>query len=162
MDIYTIAFYLFAVITVVSAYFVVTTKNIIYAAYNLLVTFFGVAGIYVLLGADFIAIVQLIIYVGGILILILFGVMLTNKITNVDIRSESSFIFPASVVIGLFSGVLLAAVLRLNISKFISPGEHISARELGVAMLNEYTLVFLILGVLLLIALIGAANLARR
>lgn len=162
MDIYTIAFYLFAVITVVSAYFVVTTKNIIYAAYNLLVTFFGVAGIYVLLGADFIAIVQLIIYVGGILILILFGVMLTNKITNVDIRSESSFIFPASVVIGLFSGVLLAAVLRLNISKFISPGEHISARELGVAMLNEYTLVFLILGVLLLIALVGAANLARR
>ncbi|HKJ82064.1 MAG TPA: NADH-quinone oxidoreductase subunit J, partial [Ignavibacteriaceae bacterium] len=83
MNIYDIIFYLFAIITLVSAFFVVTTRNIIYSAYYLLFTFFGVAGIYVLLGADFIAIVQLVVYVGGILILLLFGVMLTNKITHV-------------------------------------------------------------------------------
>ena len=85
MNVYDFIFYLFAAITVLSAFFVVTNRNVVYSAFFLLFTFFGVAGIYVLLGADFVAIVQLIVYVGGILILLLFGVMLTNKITNVEI-----------------------------------------------------------------------------
>jgi len=57
MNIYDIIFYLFAAVTVISAFFVVTTRNIVHSAFFLLFTFFGVAGIYVLLGADFIAIV---------------------------------------------------------------------------------------------------------
>src|ERR1035438_10692269 len=89
MSIYDIIFYLFATITLVSAFFVVTIRNIVYSAFFLLFTFFGVAGIYVILGADFVAMVQLIVYVGGILVLILFGVMLTNKITNVQIKTRS-------------------------------------------------------------------------
>jgi len=84
MGLYDIIFYLFAIITVVSAAIVVNVKNIVHAAYSMLLTFFGVAGIYVLLGADFLAVVQIMVYVGGILILLLFGVMLTNKITNVE------------------------------------------------------------------------------
>ncbi len=70
MGIYDIIFYLFAAVTVLSAFFVVTTRNIVRAAFFLLFTFFGVAGIYVLLGADFVAIVQFIVYVGGILDLV--------------------------------------------------------------------------------------------
>ena len=96
MNVYDLIFYLFAAITILSAFFVVTTRNIVYSAYYLLFTFFGVAGIYVLLGADFIAMVQLIVYVGGILILLLFGVMLTNKITNVDIKSGTIHTVPAT------------------------------------------------------------------
>ena len=72
MNVYDIIFYLFAAITVLSAFFVVTNRNIVYSAFFLLFTFVGVAGIYVLLGADFVAIVQLIVYVGGILILTAF------------------------------------------------------------------------------------------
>ena len=111
MNVYDFIFYLFAAITVLSAFFVVTNRNIVYSAFFLLFTFFGVAGIYVLLGADFVAIVQLIVYVGGILILLLFGVMLTNKITNVEIKTGTINIYPAVIGVGLLSGALLAALI---------------------------------------------------
>jgi NADH-quinone oxidoreductase subunit J len=161
MNLYDIIFYLFAAITLVSAFFVVTTKNVIYSAYNLLLTFFGVAGIYVLLGADFIAIVQLIIYVGGILILMLFGVMLTNKITNVSIKTEASYIIPSSIVVGLFAGILIATLVNTNWKLFPAEPPIPTARSLGFLLMNEYIIVFELLGVLLLIALIGAASIAR-
>src|SRR3989304_645620 len=112
MSIYDFIFYLFAATTILSAFFVVTTRNIVHAAFFLLFTFFGVAGIYVLLGADFVAIVQLIIYVGGILILLLFGVMLTNKITNVDIKTGTIHTLPAAIAIGLFTGVIGSVILN--------------------------------------------------
>ncbi|HYU42904.1 MAG TPA: NADH-quinone oxidoreductase subunit J, partial [Vicinamibacteria bacterium] len=70
-------FYVFAAITVAAAAVVVLARSLIYSAFALLFTFFGVAGLYVLLGADFLAATQLLIYVGGILVLLLFGVMLT-------------------------------------------------------------------------------------
>ncbi|MEK6571394.1 MAG: NADH-quinone oxidoreductase subunit J, partial [Bacteroidota bacterium] len=78
MQLFDIVFYVFALVTVVSAFVVVFSKNIVHSAFSLLFTFFGVAGLYVLLNADFLAVTQLLIYVGGILILLLFGVMLTS------------------------------------------------------------------------------------
>ena len=65
----------------------VFSRNIMYAAFSLLFTFFGVAGLYVLLQADFLAVTQILIYVGGILVLLLFGVMLTNNVVSVDIKT---------------------------------------------------------------------------
>jgi NADH-quinone oxidoreductase subunit J len=162
MNIYDAIFYLFAVVTGLSAFFVVTTRNIVYAAFFLLFTFFGVAGIYVLLGADFIAIVQLIIYVGGILILLLFGVMLTNKITSVQIKTGTLQIVPAAVGVGLFAGFLIA-VLTYTEWKTVDTALPLTTTEfLGVMLLQEYLVVFELLGILLLIALIGAASIARR
>ena len=102
MNIYDIIFYLFAAVTVISAFFVVTTRNIVHSAFFLLFTFFGVTGIYVLLGADFVAIVQLIVYVGGILILLIFGVMLTNKITNVQIKTGTMQMLPAAIALLMY------------------------------------------------------------
>ena len=93
MTLYDIIFYIFALVTILSAYLVVTVRNIVYSAFSLLFTLFGIAGLYALLGADFVAIVQLIVYVGGILILMIFGVMLTNKITNVQIKTGAWQIF---------------------------------------------------------------------
>ena len=87
MDLYTILFYMFAVITLGSACIVVFSRNIVRSAFALLFAFFGVAALYVFLLADFIAVTQLLIYVGGILVLILFAVMLTNRQINVDIRT---------------------------------------------------------------------------
>ncbi|MDR3627958.1 MAG: NADH-quinone oxidoreductase subunit J, partial [Ignavibacteriaceae bacterium] len=84
----------------------VTTRNIIHSAYYLLFTFFGVAGIYALLGADFIAVVQVVVYIGGILILMIFGIMLTNKITNVQIKTGAIKIVPATLSVALFAGIL--------------------------------------------------------
>jgi len=162
MNLADFLFYFFAVITVVSAFLVVTFKNIIYSAYSLLLTFLGVAGIYVLLGADFIAIVQVIVYVGGILILILFGVMLTNKIQNVPIKTEASFIIPASITIGAFGGILVSTFMNTRWKSMPAELAVSTLGDVGKLLMNEYILIFELLGILLLVALIGAASIARK
>jgi len=162
MNYYDLIFYLFAAVTILSALMVVTNRNIVHSAFYLLFTFFGVAGLYVLLAADFIAIVQLIVYVGGILILLLFGVMLTNKITNVEIRTGTINLVPAVIGVGLLAGALLAAVInapwKINNIEQAVPTTNI----LGTLLLQEYLLIFELLGIVLLIALIGAASIARK
>jgi len=85
-----LVFWIFAGLTLGSAFVVVLSRTLIYSAFALLVTFFGVAGLYVLLGADFLAATQLLVYVGGILVLLLFGVMLTHRIYDLDLRSRPS------------------------------------------------------------------------
>ena len=87
MSLFDIAFYLFAIFTVASAALMVFSRNVIYSAVGLLFSFGSVAAIYVLLAADLLAIVQLLVYVGGILVLMLFGVMLSQRITNIEMRS---------------------------------------------------------------------------
>ena len=162
MTVYDIIFYLFAAVTLLSAFFVVTSRNIVHSAFYLLFTFFGVAGIYVMLGADFVAIVQLIVYVGGILILLLFGVMITNKITNVDIKSGTINTLPAAIGLGLFTGIIGSVILNTNWRVVDSEMPQSTLSALGQMLLNEYVLVFELLGILLLIALVGAASMARR
>ncbi|MDZ7765585.1 MAG: NADH-quinone oxidoreductase subunit J [Melioribacteraceae bacterium] len=162
MSIYDVIFYLFAILTVGSAYLVVTNKNIVHSAFYLLFTLFGIAGFYVLLGADFLAIVQLMVYVGGILILLLFGVMLTNKITDVKLRTGTLHILPAVVGTGLFMGVLVSMMLRTNWKSEPAEIPMTTLYGLGRFLLTDYVLIFELLGILLLIALIGAASIARR
>lgn len=162
MSIYDLIFYLFAAVTIGSAVMVVTMRNIVYSAFALLFTFFGVVGLYVLLAADFIAIVQLVVYVGGILILLLFGVMLTNKITSVQIKTGVFQLLPAAIGVGLFAGILVAAVLNTNWITIPSEIPETTAYGLGHLLITEYVLVFELLGIILLIALIGAASMARR
>lgn len=162
MNIYDIIFYLFAAVTVLSAFFVVSTRNIVRAAFFLLFTFFGVSGLYVMLGADFVAIVQLIVYVGGILILLIFGVMITNKITEVEIKTGTIHTLPAAIGVGLFTGMLGAVVLGTNWLQLDSEMPTSTLSTLGNMLLNEYVLVFELLGILLLVALIGAASMARK
>lgn len=162
MGIYDIIFYLFAAVTLLSAFFVVTSRNIVHAAFYLLFTFFGVTGIYVMLGADFVAIVQLIVYVGGILILLIFGVMITNKITQVDIKTGTIHTLPAAIGVGLFTGIVGAVILNTNWLVVDSKMPESTLSALGNMLLNEYVLIFELLGILLLVALIGAASMARK
>ena len=93
-----VIFYVFAVITVGASAIVVLARSLIYSAFALLFAFFGVAGLYVLLGADFLAATQLLIYVGGILVLLLFGVMLTHKLYDLDLKSEVTQFLPGLIV----------------------------------------------------------------
>lgn len=162
MNLYDIIFYLFAILTVVSAYFVVTNKNIVHSAFFLLFTLFGIAGIYVLLGADFLAIVQIMVYVGGILILLLFGVMITNKITDVSIKTGTIHIVPAAIVVGLFAGALVSIMIKTDWQTESTKIPFTTSYSLGKSLISEYVLIFELLGILLLIALIGAASIARR
>lgn len=162
MNVYDLIFYLFGAITILSALLVVTARNIVHSSFYLLFTFFGVAGLYVLLGADFIAIVQIMVYIGGILILLIFGVMLTNRITNVDIRTGTIHIIPAIIGVGVLWGAVTAIMLKtewvVNPAVTMEP----TTANIGRLLITDYVLIFELLGILLLIALIGSATIARR
>lgn len=162
MTTYDFIFYLFATIIVISAFIVVAARNIIYSAFSLLFTFFGVAGIYVLLNADFIAVVQVIIYVGGILVLIIFGVMLTNKITNVEIKTESIHILPSTIITGLIGGALVAVLTRTSwrINSPVNVEKNVV--EIGRYLITHYMVLFELAGIILLVALIGSVMIARK
>src|ERR1044071_6666267 len=101
MEVGTVVFYLVALLVVASAAMVAFSHNIIYSAFSLLGTFAGVAGIYVFLGADFVAAVQLLIYVGGILVLILFAVMLTHRINPVPITNRAARVAHGLLILAL-------------------------------------------------------------
>lgn len=162
MSIYDFIFYLFAAVTIVSALMVVSSDNIVRSAFYLLATFFGVSGIYVLLGADFVAVTQIMVYIGGILILLLFGVMLTSNITHVEIKKGMKNIIPAIIAIGVLLGALVSMMYSTKWKIQLGEIPTTTSYDLGKLLITDYVLVFELLGILLLIALIGAASMARR
>lgn len=163
MELTTIIFYLFAAVTLVSAGIVVLSRNIVRAAFALLFTLFGVAALYVLLMADFVAIVQLLIYVGGILVLIVFGVMLTNRQISVDIKSGTVQTLPAVIIVAALGGTLAGAIWATPWRTLAQlPPDEATAPAIGELFLSTYLLPFEIASVLLLVALVGAALIARR
>src|SRR5579872_5689203 len=106
---FDIIFWIFALITLAGAFITALANNIVYAAFALLFTFFGVAGLFIMANADFLAVTQLLVYVGGILILLIFGVMLTSRIGTVDIRVGGSSRWVAGFLsLGIFA-ILMAA-----------------------------------------------------
>jgi NADH-quinone oxidoreductase subunit J len=157
-----VVFYVFAAITVLSAAVVVLARSLIYSAFALLFTFFGVAGLYVLLGADFLAATQLLVYVGGILVLLLFGVMLTHKLYDLDLRSEVTQ-FPAGIIVaaGLFA-ILTATALRTRWATGSGRSPSATTTEIGQLFMGQYLLPFEAASILLLVALMGAAMIVRR
>jgi NADH-quinone oxidoreductase subunit J len=157
-----VVFYVFGAITVLSAAVVVLARSLIYCAFALLFTFFGVAGLYVLLGADFLAATQLLIYVGGILVLLLFGVMLTHKLYDLDLRSEVTQ-FPAGIIVaaGLFA-ILTATALRTRWATGAGRLPNATTAEIGQLFMTQYLLPFEAASILLLVALMGAAMIVRR
>jgi len=161
-----IMFYIFAIITLAPAIVVVTTKNIVYAAFALMVTLFGVAGLYVFLGADFLAATQLLIYVGGILVLVLFGVMLTKGASDIKLKVEWRQVVPGAIVVVFVLALLFAVIINTpwnvtDVKKMESTtaqiGEKLIHQEKG-----NFLLPFEIASVLLLVALIGAVLISRR
>lgn len=163
MQLFDIVFYLFAFITVFSAFIVVFSRNIVYSAFSLLFTFFGVAGLYVLLQADFLAVTQVLIYVGGILVLLLFGVMLTNKVVSVDIKTGSIHTVPAMLVVALVAGSMSGLFYSNWKDVTAAPlATTTTTPALGELLLTTYLLPFEIASVVLLVALIGAAMISRR
>jgi len=155
-------FWLFALVTVGSAAVVVLARSLIYCAFALLFTFFGVAGLYVLLGADFLAATQLLVYVGGILVLLLFGVMLTHKLYDLDLRSEVTQFGPGLIIAGGLFVVLTATAQR---TEWMTASPRLPApttETIGQLFLGSFLLPFEAASILLLVALIGAAMIVRR
>jgi NADH-quinone oxidoreductase subunit J len=162
MDFSTAVFYLIAAITVGSGMMVAFSRNILYSAFSLLGTFAGVAGLYVFLGADFVAAVQLLIYVGGILVLILFAVMLTHRITDVDITNRAAGRIPALVVVGVLVILLVQSIRETPWAKAKEIAYEPTTATIGDLFLDSYLLPFELASLVLLAAMIGAVVISRK
>lgn len=163
MNLLDAIFYFFAAITVISAAIVVFSRNIIYSAFSLLFTFFGAAGLYVLLSADFLAVTQILVYVGGILVLLLFGVMLTSKVIDVEMKTGTLQTVPATIIIAVIAGVLCGVFWITD--WMVVPGQPdlaTAAPAIGEMFMSTYILPFEVVAVVLLIAMLGAGIIARR
>ena len=157
-----IVFYGVAAVVIGSALYVVVGRNLVHSAFALVAAFFGVAVFYVFLGADFLAGAQVLIYVGGILTLLLFGVMLTNRIYDLNLRTGAVQLLPGAISAGLVFA-LLVGIIRSVDWKAMDTGEPGPTSEsIGKLLVGDYLLPFEIASVLLLIALMGAAMLVRR
>ena len=145
-----------------SAFMVATSPNLVHSAVSLLFTLFGIAAIYIYLYADFIAATQVVIYVGGILVLIIFGVMLTNKIENATITSKTHNQIPGA----FFSAILLFLhfYIIFNTKWLVNDNlpKESTIDSIGNLLLTKYLLPFEVVSILLLAALIGAAMLSRK
>ncbi|HWQ82693.1 MAG TPA: NADH-quinone oxidoreductase subunit J [Ignavibacteria bacterium] len=158
----TILFYALALIIVVSAVMVVFNKNVVHSAFSLFFTLFAISGIYVLLKADFIALTQIMVYVGGILILLIFGVMMTTKVTNVELKTKNLNTIPSLVFsIGIVTVIIFIIFsTKWNIRMGLDSEETVT--QIGIMLLSKYLLPFEIASIVLLVALIGSAMFARR
>ena len=157
-----IIFWVFAVLMLGSAVFVVHGKNLVRSAFALLATFFSVAVFYAMLGADFLAGAQVLIYVGGILTLILFGVMLTNRIYNLNLSTSTFQVVPGALVALTVFVLLTTVILRTPWSQTSIVSDGPTTATIGRSLMTEYVLPFEVASVLLLVALLGAAMLVRR
>ena len=153
---------LLASIAILSAIYVVTSKNLVRSAVSLFFTLFAIAGLYILLYADFVAGAQIMIYVGGILVLIIFGVMLTNKMDKPSIANSSQNQIVAASVSIIFFMAQVFVILDTKWTNKTSIVLDETVKDIGRMLMKEYLLPFEIVSVLLLAALIGAATLARK
>jgi NADH-quinone oxidoreductase subunit J len=156
-------FYLLAGLSVIGAAGVAFSRNIIYSALSLMASFLGVAGLYVMLYAEFVAGVQVLIYVGGVLVLTLFAVMLTQGIQDVEVSNRS-----VGRPIGL---VIVAGAFAVMMKSFMDatwrvadPASKMPSSTYGIgdALLGPYVLPFEVASIVLLTVLVGAVVLSRK
>lgn len=150
-----------ATLVLVSALGVALSKNILYSGFALMGTLVGVAGLYLFMGADFVGVAQLLIYIGGILVLILFAVLLTNRISDVRVSNRSVQLPLGAGVVTLLLAFLAYVLVDTNWKTTEAVSTPTTAR-LGDAFLREYLLPFELISLVLLMALVGAMVIARR
>lgn len=157
-----IAFFILAILAIGGGVLMLNVNKVIHMVMSLVITFLSIAGIYVLLTAEFVAVIQVLIYSGAISIIMLFGIMLT-KHHDVEEKhvSKSRITF---VVLGIlaFFGTMYYAIRNLTLTT--SPGSFDvnNTKQIGTALYSNYIIPFEVTSVLLLVALVGAILLAKR
>jgi len=164
----TIAFIIFAIFSLGGALGVVTSGNLIHGALFLIVSLFGGAGLFVLLSAPFMAVVQVLVYIGAIAILIIFAVMLTRGMTRMSEVLNKQWWMSAIVGLLLFALLTAGVILPVWGENGMNSSQPVSdsvatTEDLGVALVdgNQYVLPFQVASLLLTAAMIGAIVLAR-
>lgn len=155
-------FIILSLITLGAALAVVTSKNLFHSALFLVLSFVGVAGLYILLEAGFLAAVQILVYVGAISILIIFAIMLTRRLMAKELVQRNAQWGISGLVALLLFAVLGFVLLRVDwpvVGGDVSPE---SIGILGQELMNTYALPFEVASVLLLVALVGSIIIARE
>jgi NADH-quinone oxidoreductase subunit J len=163
MNVNTILFYGFEVLAALSAIAILFIRNVFYGTLLLIVSLLSIAGIYIFLNAEFIAVTQILIYAGGILVLIIFGVMLTSKFSGKPLVVKNKHWLPG-VVVGTFFFTLLTKLFSethfYENAQPHSESTYTPINQIGILVMSDYVLPFEVAGILLLVALIGAAVIA--
>jgi NADH-quinone oxidoreductase subunit J len=157
-----LTFGVLALVMAVSAIRVVTTKNVVHAALYLVLVLAGVAGIFILLAAEFLAIVQILVYIGAIVVLFLFGIMLTRaKIGKLsDLDNDQRWI---GAIVALFLFGVLGAILNTGFKDIKLDVTTVGRTgDVGTSIFQTYVIPFEVVSILLLAALVGAVVIARR
>jgi NADH-quinone oxidoreductase subunit J len=166
----TIAFYVFALVLIVSALMVITAKNPVHSVLFLILAFFNAAGLFVLLGAEFIAMILVIVYVGAVAVLFLFVVMMLD-IDFAHLRKGAMQYVPMGI---LTAGILLIEFFLLykswtfapqilsNLGPRASMGDISNTESLGQVLYTDYVFAFQVSGLILLVAMVGAIVLTHR
>lgn len=155
-------FWVCAVTAVVPALFVLFFRDIVHMAFWLILSLAGFAGLYLQLGAGFLGFTQVVVYIGGILILMLFGIMLTQRF-DVPLRERHSwaFVLPGLVAGFLIMGGLAFFALGVPWKEVTPPPGKFVARQIGSDFMSTFILPFEAVSILLLVAMVGASYLAR-
>jgi NADH-quinone oxidoreductase subunit J len=166
------------VLAITSALLVISLKNTARALFLFFVTLFAMAGLFLFALADFVAITQILVYVGGVLILMIFAFMLSNKELLKDLQHTSGKFISAPhvqsiLLVAVFLGIMIYGIIEWQqhtpdwITRNIKTGQVISStdnniNQLGVKFMTHYVLPFEVISIFLLMALIGAAHLSRK
>lgn len=155
-----LAFWVFAALTIGSALMVVAVRNLVYAVLFLILSFIGVAGLFLTLSADFLAVAQVLVYAGAIGVLAIFAIMLTPRAGR---DNGDGPLAPAAAVLALLVfGVIAVAIFSTNWPVQARAGFSTTAAAIGAAVLNRYALPFEVVSIVLLVAMIGAIVLVRE
>jgi NADH-quinone oxidoreductase subunit J len=159
-----VIFIILSAVALIGALGVVLSRNLFHAAIFLVLSFVGVAGFYVLLEAEFLAMIQILVYVGAIAILIIFAIMLSRRLMSPDFRaSNEQWLWALVAAVALFA---ILVIVLIQVDWPVAQAEVPSGTlvELGKALVDpgQYLLVFEVASVLLLVALVGAVIVARE
>jgi len=162
MSVTQAVFFLLAAFTLAAALLVVLARNIVHCAIALVFTFFGVAALYILLNAEFLAAVQVLLYVGGITILLLFAIMLTSRISAQGAKIMNEQVGISALAVCIIFALMVFANLKGLVPGVAPPAVSYTTASLGRLLLTTYVLPFEAVSVLLLAAMVGAIILAKR
>ncbi|MCP1996722.1 NADH-quinone oxidoreductase subunit J [Flavobacterium sp. HSC-61S13] len=160
-----ILFYILSTLTIGSAALTILSKNPIHSAIWLVVSFFSIAGHYILLNAQFLGMVHIMVYSGAIMILMLFTIMLMNLNISTEIQKPIVVKLTATVAFCLIGLVFVAAIMKANpiVETYQNSGDDFqSIKVLGQVLLNEYVVPFEMAAVLLLLSMIGAVLISKK
>jgi len=147
------AFMVIAVLTLAAALAAATLAKLVHAALSFAAAFVGVAGFYFFLGAEFVGLIQVFVYVGAVAVLIVFTILLTRH----DLEKDHGFNWSGALIaLAVFAGLIWAILKTTNLSAPVTPTTALTVRQIGEALMTDYVWPLQCVGVLLTAALIGA------